>query len=70
MSPIYIRVLEKKQESGLSWSQICKQAHIRMSSWMTGVPFARIKDSDLKAIAPVLNTTFEYLKYGTESDPA
>lgn len=65
---VFDRVVLKKKESGLTWAQIAKAAGIKMSSWMTGVPFAQPKDSDLRAIAPVLNTTYEYLKYGTEPD--
>lgn len=64
MGAVFKRVLEKKVESKLTWDEIAHQAHIGLSSWMCGVPYASPKDEELKKIAPVLNTTFEYLKNG------
>lgn len=61
---IFTRVLDKKIESGLTWDQAAKQAHVRLASWMTGQPGTKPSDDDLKKLAPVFNTTYEYLKYG------
>ena len=66
MTPVFKRILEKKKEAGLTWDEIAKAAHIRLGSWMTGLPTSSPTDKELKAIAPVLNTTYKYLKYGTE----
>lgn len=66
MTPIFKRVLEKKKEAGLTWDQLAKAAHIKLASWMTGLPSSNPTDEELKKIAPVLNTTFKYLKYGKE----
>ena len=33
---------------------------------MTGIPTSMPTDKELRAIAPVLNTTYKYLKYGDE----
>ena len=64
MTQIYRRILQKKIESGLEWDDIAVKAHIRIASWMTGLPTSSPTDAELQAIAPVLNTTYEWLKYG------
>ena len=64
MTPVYKRILEKKKESGLTWDEIAKEAHINLGSWMTGLPTCKPTDEELKKIAPVLKTTYEYLKNG------
>ena len=64
MTPIFKRILEKKKESGFTWDEIAKKAKIKLASWMTGVPTANPTDEDLRKLAPVLNTTYEWLKYG------
>lgn len=66
MTPVFKRIMKKKVESELTWDEIAREAHIGLSSWMTGIPSSKPTDEELKKIAPVLNTTFEYLKYGTE----
>lgn len=64
MTPVYKRILEKKKETKLTWDEIAKAAQIRLGSWMTGLPTSKPTDEELKRLAPVLNTTYEYLKYG------
>lgn len=64
MTPVYKRILEKKKESGLTWDEIAKAAEIPLKSWMTGLPTSKPTDAELKKLAPVLNTTYNYLKYG------
>lgn len=64
MTKVYKRVLKCKVASGKTWEQICKEAGIPMKTWMTGVPTSNPTDDELRAIAPVINTTYEYLKYG------
>ena len=64
MTLIFMRILEKKKESKKTWDEIAKEAHIRVASWMTGIPTSTPTDEDLRRMAPVLNTTYEYLKYG------
>ena len=66
MTSVFKRILEKKKESGLTWDEITRAAHIRLASWMTGLPTSKPSDEDLRKLAPVLNTTFEYLKNGKE----
>ena len=65
MTKEYKRILAKKKTAGLTWDKLAKAANIKVSTWMTGVTYAKIPDSDVKAIAPILKTTFEWLKYGT-----
>ena len=64
MTAVFKRILEKKKESGKTWDQIAKEAQIRVASWMTGIPTMSPRDDELKTLAPVLNTTYEYLKNG------
>lgn len=64
MESVFSRVIKKKSESKLTWNEIARKAHIGLSSWMCGVPYAKPSDKELRKIAPVLNTTFEYLKFG------
>lgn len=64
MTLVYKRILEKKKESGLTWDEIVKEAQIPLKSWMTGLPTSKPTDEELHKLAPVLNTTYEYLKYG------
>ena len=64
MTPLFKRILEKKKEIGLTWDEITHEAQIRLGSWMTGLPTSKPTDEELKKLAPVLNTTYEYLKNG------
>lgn len=64
MNAIYIRVNKKRNEAKLSWDELATKAGIPVASWMTGISSYKAKDDELRKIAPVLNTTFEYLKYG------
>lgn len=66
MTTLYKRILEKKKETGLTWDEITKAAQIRLGTWMTGLPTSQPTDEELKRLAPVLKTTYEYLKYGKE----
>ena len=56
--------MQKKIESRLEWNEIAAKAGIRISSWMTGIPTSNPADDDIRKIAPVLGTTYEWLKYG------
>lgn len=64
MTDLYKRILQKKKEVGLTWDEITKEAQIRLGSWMTGLPTSKPTDEELHKLAPVLKTTYEYLKYG------
>lgn len=66
MTDLFKRIFEKKKEAGLTWDEITKAAHIRLGTWMTGLPTSKPTDEELKRLAPVLNTTYKYLKYGKE----
>ena len=61
---IFYRILQKKMESEKTWDQAAREAHIHLATWMTGQPGTKPSDDDLKKLAPVFDTTFEYLKYG------
>ena len=67
MTDLYKRILQKKKETGLTWDEITKEAQIRLGSWMTGLPTSKPTDEELRKLAPVLNTTYDYLKYGKEA---
>lgn len=64
MTAIYKRILKLKKETELTWDVIAYKAGIPVSSWMTGIPTSNPTDDELRKIAPVLNTTYEYLKNG------
>lgn len=64
MSEMYRRIMAKKKEAGLTWDEITHMAHIRLGTWMTGLPTSKPTDEELKKLAPVLNTTYEFLKNG------
>lgn len=64
MTEVFRRIMHKKIESRLEWNEIASKGGIKISSWMTGIPTSNPTDDDLRKIAPVLDTTFEWLKYG------
>ena len=64
MSSVFKRILEKKTEKKMTWDELAQKAGISVSSWMTGLSTASPSDEEIRKIAPVLDTTYEYLKYG------
>lgn len=64
MTELFRRIMQKKIESRLEWNEIASNSGIKISSWMTGIPTSNPTDDDIRKIAPVLGTTFEWLKYG------
>lgn len=64
MTPVYKRIYDKKVELKLTWNKIAQLAGIPVSSWMTGIVTSSPTDDELKKMAPVLKTTYKYLKYG------
>lgn len=56
--------MKKKIESRLEWNEIAAKAGIKVSSWMTGIPTSNPSDDEIRKIAPVLGTTYGWLKYG------
>jgi transcriptional regulator with XRE-family HTH domain len=64
MTKVFERILQKKKESGKTWDQIHHEAGVPLASWMTGLATTSPSDEDLRKLAPVLNTTYEYLKNG------
>lgn len=64
MTKVFKRIRERKVALGLSWEEIAQQAGIKMASWMTGLPTSSPTDAELKKLAPVLKTTYSWLKYG------
>lgn len=64
MTKVYKRILDAKKQTGKSWNEIAHEAGIPLASWMTGLPTSQPTDKELRKIAPVLNTTYEWLKYG------
>lgn len=64
MTEVFMRIMKFKEKSGLSWNDLAQKADIAVASWMTGIPTSNPTDSELKSLAAVLNTTFNFLKYG------
>lgn len=65
---VYKRINAKRKEAGLSWNQLAKKAGIKTATWMTGLPISHPTEEEVRKIAPVLNTTYEYLRYGTPEE--
>lgn len=61
---MYKRILDCKKAVGLTWDEIAREAGIKLASWMTGLPTSSPTDQDLMKMAPVLKTTYQWLKYG------
>lgn len=61
---VYKRINAKRKEAGLTWNQLAQQAGIKMATWMTGLPISHPSDEDIHKIAPVVNSTYAYLRYG------
>lgn len=66
MTGVYKRILILKAEHGMTWNELAAAAGIPVSTWMTGLPTSYPSDDELYKIAPVLDTTYAYLKYGIE----
>lgn len=64
MTQEFKRILKLKESLGLTWNEIAKRAGIPVLSWMTGVPTSTPSDDEMRKLAPVLETTYEYLKNG------
>lgn len=65
---MYKRILDAKKATGLTWDEIAREAGIKLASWMTGLPTSSPTDQDLMKMAPVLNTTYVWLKYGRKEN--
>lgn len=64
MTPVFKRIRKLKEKKKITWDQLAAEAGIPVASWMTGLPTMEPTDEELHKIAPVLDTTYEYLKYG------
>ena len=64
MTPVFKRIRKLKEKKKITWDQLAAEAGIPVASWMTGLPTSKPTDAELKKLAPVLNTTYNYLKYG------
>lgn len=66
MTGVYKRVLMKKEAKGMTWNELAEAAGTPVATWMTGLPSSEPTDDELRRIAPVLDTTYKYLKNGRE----
>lgn len=64
MTKVFKRIRERKMALKLSWEEISQRSGVKMASWMTGIPTSSPTDEELRKMAPVLETTYEWLKYG------
>lgn len=69
-SNVYKRIDQKRIAADLSWNQLAALAGIKGKSWMTGIPTSHPTETEVHKIAgvPQMNTTYEYLRYGTEPE--
>lgn len=61
---VYKRIDEERRNCGLTWTQLAKKAGIKMKTWMTGLPINHPTEEEIRKIAPVVNSTYVYLRYG------
>lgn len=66
MTGVFKRIAALKMEKGYTWNRLAELAGIPVSTWMTGLPTSLPTDDEIRRIAPVLDTTYEWLKYGRE----
>lgn len=66
MTGVFRRIFELKVKKGYTWNELAQLAGIPVATWMTGLPTSKPSDDELHALAPVLGTTYQYLKYGIE----
>lgn len=64
MTEVFMRIMKVKERRGLSWDELAEKAGIAIASWMTGIPTSTPSDDDLRRIAKVLGTTYDFLKNG------
>lgn len=68
MTSLYKRILDLKIQKGYTWESLAKEAHIRISSWMTGIDAFSPSDKEIKKLADVFGVSFDYLKYGKKDE--
>lgn len=61
---VFSRIIEKKNEKGLTWDEISQKGHIRLSTWMTGILINEPSPQEMERLAKVLGTTKEWLENG------
>ncbi len=61
---VYKRINEERKKCGLTWNQLARQAGIKVGTWMTGLPISHPTEEEVRKIAPVVNSTYVYLRYG------
>ena len=63
-SNVYKRINAKRKAAKLTWNQLAEKAGIPVSTWMTGLAISHPTDEEIRKIAPVVNSTYAYLRYG------
>lgn len=66
-SNVYKRINNARKGVGLTWDQLAKQAGIKTKTWMTGLAISHPTEAEIRAIAPVVHSTYTYLRYGVYS---
>lgn len=64
---VYKRINEKRKEKNLSWNELAKEAGIKVKTWMTGLVISHPTEDEVRAIAPVVDSTYTWLRYGVDS---
>lgn len=61
------RIDEKRIEAGLTWNELSKRSRVPVSMWMMGLTFlTHPTEDEIRRIAPVVNSTYAYLRFGIE----
>lgn len=64
---VYKRIDKARKAEGLTWNQLAKKAGIKVKTWMTGLVISHPTEEEIRLIAPVVHSTYTYLRYGVES---
>lgn len=62
---VWYRVDEERRKRGWSWRELCTRSGVKMSSWMSGVGFARPSEEELRKVANTMDLSYDYLRYGS-----
>lgn len=60
------RIDAERKARGLSWSQLAKEAHIPMASWMVSSKGQTIRKQDMEKLAAYFGVRYEWLRTGEE----
>lgn len=61
---VWYRIDEERRKRKWTWAELCKRAHIRMSSWMVGVRAFHPTEDEMHKIADAMGLTYDFIRNG------